>query len=222
MNKMIGINEVSKLTGVTPKTLKIWDNENKFKCAYRTVGGHRRYSLEEVEKFIGSNLKSTNGNGKNVFVYCRVSTKKQQEAGNLERQKKRLIDYCKEKQYNIVEIFEETSSGLNDSRKQLARMFNRIKEVESIVIEYPDRLARFGYNYLRQFAETFNVEIETIEQRKKLEPNEEMVQDLISIVTFFSARLYGARGGRKLKGAIKELEKERGTACENNYKCNTN
>ncbi len=217
MVKMISISEVSKLTGVTVKTLKIWDNENKFKCAYKTVGGHRRYVFEEVEKFIGSNIRNSNENGKNVFVYCRVSTKKQQVAGNLERQKERLINYCKEKQYHIVDIFEETSSGLNDNRRQLAKMFKRLKEVESIVIEYPDRLARFGYNYLKEFAETFNVDIETIEQRKKLEPNEEMVQDLISIVTCFSARLYGARGGRKLKGTIKELEKERGTACETTY-----
>lgn len=222
MNKMIGISEVSKLTGVTVKTLKIWDNENKFKCAYKTIGGHRRYALEEVEEFIGANLKDINNKGQNVFIYCRVSTKKQQEAGNLQRQKERLINYCREKSYNVVDIFEETSSGLNDNRKQLALMFNRIKEVDLIIIEYPDRLARFGYNYLKQFAESFNVDIETIEQRKKLEPNEEMVQDLVSIVTCFSARLYGARGGRKLKGTIKELERERGSAFENNHKSNTN
>jgi predicted site-specific integrase-resolvase len=220
MNKMISISKVSELTGVTIKTLKIWDNKGKLKCAYKTVGGHRRYRLDDVEKFIGSHLNDINAGKKNVFIYSRVSTKKQMESGNLERQRERLISYCKEKQYNIVDIFKETASGLNDNRPELMKMFNRLDEVNSIVIEYPDRLARFGFNYLKEFAKSLDVDIETVEGNKKLEPNEEMVQDLISVVTCFSARLYGTRGGRKLKKAIKELEKRRGEACEDNNKSN--
>lgn len=222
MNKLISISEVSKLTGVTVKTLKIWDNEGKLKCAYKTPGGHRRYRRDDVEKFSGVNMDIDLTTNKNVFIYCRVSTKKQQESGNLERQKERLINYCKEKSYRIVDIFEETASGLNDSRRRLVQMFKRLEEVDAIVIEYSDRLARFGFNYLLEYAKSNNVTIESVEQNKKLEPNEEMVQDLISVVTCFSSRLYGARGGKKLKQTIKKLEKERYIEYEDNNKSSAN
>lgn len=222
MSKMINISQVSKLTGVTVKTLKIWDNEGKLKCAFKTVGGHRRYRLEDIERFIGYNFDVEEKSENNVFIYCRVSTKKQMENGNLERQKGRLINYCNEKGYKIINIFEETASGLNDSRRELIKMFKRIEEVDAIIIEYPDRLARFGYNYLKVFANSSKVNIESIQDNKKLESNEEMVQDLISIVTCFSTKLYGARGGCKLKKAIEELEKERETVYEDNNTSNAN
>jgi predicted site-specific integrase-resolvase len=217
MGKMISISEVSKLTGVTIKTLKIWDIEGKFKAKYKTPGGHRRYDLDDVEKLLG-NSPIPQDTKTNVFIYCRVSTKKQQEAGNLQRQKDRIILYCNEKRYNIVQIFAETASGLNDNRRELKKMLERLSEVNLIIIEYPDRLARFGYNFLKEFAKSFNVDIETVEQNKKLGPNEEMVNDLISIVTSFSARLYGKSGGRKIKQdikkSIKELDAEGGRNCE--------
>ncbi|KJR44119.1 Mobile element protein [Desulfosporosinus sp. I2] len=93
-------------------------------------------------------------------------------------------------------------------------MFRNLNDVDVIVVEYADRLARFGFSYLKEFAQSFNVKIEAIESAKKLQPNEEMVNDLVSIVTCFSARLYGARGVRKLKQTIVQtietLELERG------------
>jgi len=207
MDKMISISEAGKILGVTPRTLKRWDDEGKLKV-YRTLGNHRRYSLLEVEAFLGiTEIKKSNT--KNVFIYARVSTKKQADNGNLERQKERLIQYCKDRNYNICHIYEEVASGLNDSRRELIKMFRRLNEVEIIIIEYSDRLARFGYTYVEEFAKNLGVTIEKVEQKEKLEPNEEMVQDLINVVTCFSARLYGSIGGRKVKKALEELEKER-------------
>lgn len=217
MGKMISISDVSELTGVTIKTLKIWDKEGKLKAKYKTPGGHRRYDLDEIEEFIGETSKQRNSK---AFIYCRVSTKKQQESGNLQRQKERLIKYCDDRKYSVLGVYEEVASGLNDKRRQLIKMLKRLNEVDYIIVEYPDRLARFGYNYIIEFCKAFGVEIRPIEQNEKTEQNEEMVTDLISIVTCFSARLYGARGGRKVKKDIKksfeELEKERGDSVENN------
>ncbi len=221
MSKMISISEVSKMTGVTIKTLKIWDNEGKLKAKFKTSGGHRRYDIDDIKKFTGENNIQQNTQ-RNVFIYCRVSTKKQADSGNLLRQKERLIQYCNDKQYNVIQIFEEVASELNDKRRELIKMLRRLNEVNSIIIEYPDRFARFGYNYLQEFCKSLNVNIESIQQNEKLQPNEEMVNDLISIVTCFSARLYGARGGRKvkkdIKKSIKEIEKERGENSEDNNK----
>ena len=94
-------------------------------------------------------------------------------------------------------------------------------EINIIIVEYSDRLAMFGFNYLKEFAKSFNVEIEAVEQKEKLELNEEMVNDLVSVITCFSAKIYGARGGRKLKQTLDELEKERQVDnIENNSKSN--
>lgn len=225
MGKMISISEVSELTGVTIKTLKIWDNEGKLKAKYKTAGGHRRYDLDDIENFLGNNIIEQNTQ-RNVFIYCRVSTKKQQEMGNLIRQKERLTQYCNERQYNIIHTFEEVASGLNDKRRELIKMLRRLSEIDTIIVEYPDRLARFGLNYLKEFCKSLNVNIEVIEEKAKLEPNEEMVNDLISVVTCFSARMYGARGGRKIKKdiekSIKELSIERSENSENNNESNSN
>ena len=215
---MISISEASKLTGVTVKTLKIWDNEGLLKAKYKTVGGHRRYDSDDIEKYIGNDISKEKE--RNVFVYCRVSTKKQQESGNLQRQKERLVKYCNEKQYNIVEVFEEVASGISDNRRQLIKMFRLLDEVKYIVIEYDDRLARFGYNYLKEYAKSFNVDVEVIEHNQKKDVNEEMVNDLISIITCSSAKLYGSEGGRKIQKAIQksiqEIKNERDENSENN------
>lgn len=77
-----------------------------------------------------------------------------------------------------------------------------------MVVEYKDRLARFGYNYLDTYCQSHGVEVITIEQREKKELNQEMVEDLISIMTSFSARLYGKRGSKKMKRTLSELERE--------------
>ena len=222
MNELIDITKASKLFGVSTKTLRRWDNEGKLK-AYGTVGGHRRYKLTDIENLLGEVNQNIQ---RNVFLYCRVSTKKQADSRNLLRQKERLIQYCNDKQYNIVHIFEEVASGLNDKRRELIKMFRRLNEINSIIVEYPVILARFGYNYLQEFCKSLNVNIEAIQQNEKLEPNEEMVNDLISIVTCFSARLYGSRGGRKVKQdiqkSIEELEMKRGENSEDNNKSNPN
>ena len=215
MDKMISIQKVSKMLGVTVKTLKLWDIEGTLKAKMRTVGGHRRYSISDIEAFLNSGEGGQKGE-KNVFIYCRVSTKKQQNAGNLEKQKERLIKYCMEKDYNILGIYEEVASGLNENRRELIKMFRRIDEVKKIVIEYDDRLARFGFNYLKEFCKFLGIEIETVEEKVRLEANEEMVNDLVSIVTCFSTRLYGTRGRRKIKQTLLELEKERSRCSDEN------
>ena len=216
-NDLIDISEAAQRLGVTIATLRRWDASGKLKPV-RTFGNHRRYRLDEIEALV--NHVDTVPFRNNAYIYCCVSTKKQQESGNLQRQQERLIQYCKDKRYNVMAIYEEVASGLNDNRRELTKMFRNLSDVDVIVVEYADRLARFGYSYLKEFAKALNVKIETVESVKKLQPNEEMVNDLVRIVTCFSARLYGARGGRKLKQTIVQtletLEQERGESNENN------
>lgn len=217
-NNLIDISEAAQRLGVTIATLRRWDTLGKLKSV-RTFGNHRRYRLEEIEAIVNS-VEVVQSIQRNAFIYCRVSTKKQQESGNLQRQLERLIQYCQDKGYKVVTVYEEVASGLNDNRRELTKMFRNLSDVNVIVVEYEDRLARFGYSYLKEFAASYNVTIEAVEKVGKLQPNEEMVNDLIRIVTCFSERLYGARGGRKLKQTIiqtlETLEQERGESIKNN------
>lgn len=223
-NKLIDISEASQRLGVTIATLRRWDTSGKLKSV-RTFGNHRRYRLEEIEALVNPTV-DVPLTQKRAFIYCRVSTKKQQESGNLQRQRDRLIQYCQDKHYTVVTLYEEVASGLNDHRRELTKLLRNLSDVDVVVVEYADRLARFGYAYLKEFAASFNVEIETIEQGVKLQPNEEMVDDLVSIVTCFSTRLYGPRGGRKLKQTIvqtlEKLEQNRGEPDENDDESDSN
>lgn len=100
---------------------------------------------------------------------------------------------------------------MNENRRQLRKLMKAIVagKINVLVVEYKDRLARFGYAYLELFCESHGARIEVIEEKASDNENEELVKDLISVVTSFSARLYGRRGGRKAK---RELEEQlRGT-----------
>jgi len=172
----------------------------------RTPGGQRRYPESELLRLYGLEAKAKQ-DGDRAGLYSRVSTRKQAESGNLERQTQRLKDYAQTAGFDTVEVYEEIASGLNESRRQLRKLMRAIiaGKVNVIVVEYKDRLARFGYAYLELFCESHGARIETIEEKASDDENEELVKDLISVVTSFSARLYGRRGGRKAK---KELEEE--------------
>ena len=102
MGRLISIAEASEMLGVTTKTLKIWANEDKIK-SYRTAEKHRRFRVEDIDNFLGEGIQSIK-TSKNVFIYCRVSTKKQADSGNLERQKERLTEYCIEKGYMKLRV----------------------------------------------------------------------------------------------------------------------
>ncbi|WP_045577391.1 MerR family DNA-binding transcriptional regulator, partial [Desulfosporosinus sp. I2] len=97
-NNLIDISDAAQRLGVTIATLRRWDASGKLKSV-RTFGNHRRYRLDEIETLVNQ-VEAVAPVQLNAFIYCRVSTKKQQESGNLQRQQERLIQYCKENHYN--------------------------------------------------------------------------------------------------------------------------
>ncbi|MGB9887094.1 MAG: IS607 family transposase [Moorellales bacterium] len=136
-----------------------------------------------------------------------MSTKKQADAGNLERQLERLRAYARKKGYRVVAEHCDVAFGLNQNRRGLERALKAAErgEFKKLLIEYPDRMARFGYAYLERHLKHCGVEIEVTSQKEPEDAHAELVQDLLSIVTSFSARLYGARGGRKIRQGFREL-----------------
>lgn len=208
--KYLSISEASKILGVHTGTLRRWANEGKINCA-RTPGGRRRFSENEIQRLLGKPLGASVRENVRAVIYARVSTLKQAEAGNLERQQARLASYCLEKGYAIVASFSDIASGLNPNRRGLNKLLGLVKEkqVDFVVIEYQDRLARFGYEYIQRYCLDNGVAIEILNQQENKDLNQEMVDDLISIVSSFSARIYGSRGGRVAKKVAILLEEEK-------------
>ena len=204
MGKKITIKEASEILGVHTLTLKRWEAEGKLIPNYRTPGNHRRYDLDDVLAFAKLTPTTIDNSKEKVYIYSRVSTKKQADSGNLERQTTRLIDFCKNNDYEVVNIFQEVASGLNDNRRQLHKMLKNLDGISKIIVEYPDRLARFGLKYIELHCSANDVEILFIEDNDKSSADEEMVKDLVSIITSFSARLYDSRGGRKIADEFKK------------------
>jgi len=96
--------------------------------------------------------------------------------------------------------FKKIASGVNENRRGLEKLLNMVErgEVERVVIEYPDRLARFGFNYLKKFLSAFGVKLIIINgNNEEKEKTIELAEDLVAIVTSFAAKIYGKRGSKK-------------------------
>jgi excisionase family DNA binding protein len=193
--------EASKYTGLHPNTLRKYIDQGVIKGV--RLGKHRYVEKAELDRLMGI----TKAEPKGVAVYARVSTKKQQDAGNLDRQKKRLLAYCAVNKLKVVGVLEDTASGLNENRRGLRKLFGlaRRGEIDAVVVEYKDRLARFGFEYLKEALASYGVKIILVEENEPKSPKEELVEDLIAIVTSFSAGLYGKRGAKKIVETIKEV-----------------
>lgn len=185
------------MLGVCTKTIHRWDAAGKIQTV-RTPGNQRRIPVTEISRLQGQNQPVQTPRS---AIYARVSSKKQDVDGNLERQKNRLLEAAQQKGYHVTRIIIEQASGINENRRGINRLFELISkdEVDVVMIEFKDRLARFGFRYLQQAFELKHVKLEVLETPSALEPNEELIQDMLSIVTVFAGRLYGnrAKGCRK-------------------------
>lgn len=138
-----------------------------------------------------------------IVIYTRVSSS--ENKGNLEKQAERLVSYCNAKGWKVDRVVKEIGSGLNDSRKQLEKLLVD-KSVTKIVVEHSDRFSRFGMNYIEKLMNAQGRSIEII--NKQSNDRDDLMQDFVSIITSFTARLYGQRRTkRKTEQLIKELEK---------------
>lgn len=199
------IGQFSKLVGKSIQTLRLWDNEGKLKPHHITEGGHRYYSEQQINQVLQVPLVKRN---RKVIGYCRVSSNKQKD--DLTRQIENVKTYMIAKGYQF-EVITDIGSGINYNKKGLNQLIDMItnSEVEKIVILYKDRLVRFGYELIENLCNKYGTTIEIIDNTEKTE-EQELVEDLIQIVTVFSCRLQGKRAN-KAKKMIKEfLENDTG------------
>ncbi len=181
--------------------MRNWDKEGKLKPAYVNPDtGYRYYSEEQLQEQLGKIAEE-----KIVLGYCRVSSKKQQ--ADLERQVQNMKTYllAQGKPFKIVT---DIGSGIHYNKKGLNEVIDLVmdKKVSKIVVLYKDRLVRFGYELIKNICDKNNVSIEIIDHNEKSE-QEEVVEDLVQIITVFSCKLQGKRF-KKTKELIKELKKD--------------
>jgi predicted site-specific integrase-resolvase len=138
---------------------------------------------------------------KRAALYARVSSHDQKD--DLQRQLARLVEYATKNSYNVVETSSEIGSALNGNRKKLLGLLKN-KDIDVIIVEHQDRLSRFGVEYIQALLETSGRKILIVEDR---EITNDLVQDMIDVLTSFCARLYGKRSAKnKAKKVIEDLQ----------------
>lgn len=210
LEKYYTVNQFSKILGVTPQTLRNWDRVGKLHPHHTSTNGYRYYSSEQLNQIRGVKPKK-----RMVIGYCRVSSYKQKD--DLERQVDNVRNYLIA-QGKPFEIITDIGSGINYNKKGLQNLIERItnNEVEKIVVLCKDRLLRFGFEMLEYVAGLYGCEIEIIDNTQKTE-QQELVEDLVQIITVFSCKLQGKRAN-KAKKIIRELIAEDGDGSDNQHK----
>lgn len=198
LNKHYKPKEFAELLNVSVITLQRWDNGGKLK-AFRSPTNRRYYTYEQYLEYKGVYKKEDN---RKIVIYTRVSTSNQKDA--LRNQVEFLRQYANAKGIIVDEVIEDYGSGLNYNRKKWNKLIDSCmqNEVNTIMITHKDRFIRFGYDWFERFLAKFNVNIIVV-NNDSLSPQEELVQDIISILHRFSCRIHGLR---KYKRKIREDE----------------
>ncbi len=184
--------EFAALIGKTVNTLQRWDREGILP-AHRSPTGRRYYTHDQYLEYRGLKAK---GAGKTI-AYARVATQGQKP--DLQNQVAALRAYCQAHQIQVNEWVEEMGSGLNYQRKHFTRIMEEVElgRVQRLIVAHKDRLVRFGFEWFAAFCVRHGTEL-VIVNGDTLSPEQELVQDLLSIVHIFSARLYGLRSYKKV------------------------
>lgn len=187
------VSQYAKRYGVSIRTVWNWMYEGKVKFEREPDGKHIRIIEDEDKKLTDA-----------VGIYARVSSSENKD--NLERQKERLENYCAARGYKVLKTVTEIGSGLNDKRPKLEKLLTD-ESIKMIVVEHSDRLARFGLNYIKKLLELQGRKIEIINEQSS--NRDDLMQDFVSIITSFCARLYGMRRNkRRTEKIIEELSRE--------------
>jgi putative resolvase len=197
---MYSASQFAKRMGVSVKTLQRWDREGRLQ-AKRTLSGRRYYDDADLARALNVPMREAS---RRTIAYCRVASPAQRP--DLATQRAALEQYAQTKGIAVDEWVMEIGGGLNFERKRFLRLVDAIVagEVQRVLIAHQDRLARFGFALLKHLCETHQTDL-VVMNTETLSPEQELVQDLMSIVHCFSSRLDGLRNYRKaLEKALRD------------------
>lgn len=202
--RLVKIGEAAKLLGTTPDTLRKWEASGEIIPTRKTKGGTRYYDVTELLQLETSDHPT--------IGYARVSSNDQK--ADLERQQIMLETYCAAKGWR-TEIIKDLGSGMNYRKKGLQTLLEKIlrKQMKRLVLTHKDRLLRFGAELVFSLCEIQGIEIVIIHKGEQPSFEEELAQDVLEIITVFSARLYGSRS-KKNRQLLSALQSEADKVCE--------
>ncbi len=188
--KLLRVSKAAHELGLHPFTVRKWIKQGKIHAVW--VGQEARVPRSEIERLVGKS------DGRLLVLYGRVSG--QGQIHDLDTQLARLQAWSKaERAGKTPLILSDIGSGLKASRKQLNRLLKLVIEgqVAEIAVTYADRLTRFGQEYLQVLFDSFGVTFTVLEPGEDKTPEQELVDDLLTLIASFSGRLYGMRSHKQ-------------------------
>ena len=211
--KFVGGKKASEIIGVHQRTLYLWEKKGLIKTI-RTTGGKRLY---DVEKYIKEQICEDENKNKNTIscnnldeldkekeklniCYVRVSSNGQKD--DLERQKNLMV-----KLYPNHKIIEDIGSGLNLNKRGIKKIINLAIDgkINEVIVAYKDRLTRFGFELIEELIQKYSKgKIVILNEKEQIEPEEELVKDVMSILNVYIAKMNGLRKYNKVNKSIKK------------------
>lgn len=194
----LAVGEAAARLGVSIQTLRVWDADGAFVPEMQTIGGHRRYSVAQVNARAGAIPTAL------TVGYCRVSSKKQE--GDLARQAEAVTAACAG--FGEHRIISDIGSGMNYNKSGLRTLMDMLidGQCSRLVIADKDRLLRFGAELVFSICAIKGVQVLILNADPQASFEEDLARDVLEIVTVFSARLYGSRSNRNRK-LIADIQK---------------
>jgi DNA binding domain, excisionase family len=184
--KLLRISKAAHELGLHPFTVRKWIKAGKIQAIQ--VGNEARVPRSEIERLAGK------ADGRLIVLYGRVSG--QGQKSDLETQLERLKAWAKEERTGKETlVLSDIGSGLSATRRQLQRLLRLVREdqVAEIVVTYPDRLTRFGQEYLQVLFDSFGVTLTVLDPGEDKTAEQELTDDMLALLASFSGRLYGMR-----------------------------
>ncbi len=188
--------------GVSTSTLRGWDRKKQLKADYRTEGGHRRYNINKLMQKVGKLAAKKEEKDKKVRVvtYARVSSSKQRK--DLQRQIEHLEAYVHKQGWKIIKQYADVGSGLSDKRKGLLKLIQELPIIQPMMViaSYQDGLTNFGTKLLETICSLFSAQIIITHNDKQQQSlQEQLVEDVLAVLTSFAGKLYRSRRGKQTK-----------------------
>ena len=192
-HRLVKIGAAAKMLGTTPGQLRKWEANGELLPARKTQGGTRYYAIADLfGRSAAASPAAASPEEPLTVCYARVSSHDQK--ADLDRQQAALEAYCATKGWR-TRVIRDLGSGMNYRKKGLQELLELIlhRRFERLVITHQDRLLRFGAELVFRLCELQGIEIVIVHQGEQPSFEEELAQDVLEIITVFSARLYGSR-----------------------------
>jgi len=205
MEKLYKVSELAELMGVSRVTVIKWIRSGRI-SAYN-INGYYYIPESEVEKI----LRGVYATVRRVAIYARVSENSQRD--DLERQVASLEEYVR-KQFPQAEyiVVRDVASGLKEDRRGLRKLIDlaRRRQIDAVIVAYRDRLTRFGFTYLEELFKAYGVRVIVVFQEEPKDYTQELIEDLIEVITSFADKIYGKSSHkyRKVMEAVEQAVKD--------------